>query len=269
MEKSKIESLQKLQKMEQFYLLINAGTHNPFVVCDKENFNDQDWIFEVEDDMKEAAKPYMIEQKQKLIPAKIENKGYLPFFTSLFTLGVNAVVFVEKEQTTEFELTEIVKRPILEKIPEDKRPLENPALQITGTYFMQELRREVPMEEKENIKELEEEMAANLVKSKFMIAVEKPQEGKTEEEQKKEALKVFYLKSKEDKFMLPIFTDTVEFSKLNREGKYRAMMIDFKNIKKIIMPEALGMVINPYGFNLVVQLQHFDNLLSRFGMSAE
>ena len=239
MEKSKIESLQKLQKMEQFYLLINAGTHNPFVVCDKENFNDQVWIFEVEDDMKEAAKPYMIEQKHKLIPAKIENKGYLPFFTSLFTLGVNAVVFVEKEQTTEFELTEIVKRPILEKIPEDKRPLENPALQITGTYFMQELRREVPMEEKENIKELEEEMAANLVKSK------------------------------EDKFMLPIFTDTVEFSKLNREGKYRAMMIDFKNIKKIIMPEALGMVINPYGFNLVVQLQHFDNLLARFGMSAE
>ena len=101
MEKSKIESLQKLQKMEQFYLLINAGTHNPFVVCDKENFNDQVWIFEVEDDMKEAAKPYMIEQKHKLIPAKIENKGYLPFFTSLFTLGVNAVVFVEKEQTTE------------------------------------------------------------------------------------------------------------------------------------------------------------------------
>ena len=35
------------------------------------------------------------------------------------------------------------------------------------------------------------------------------------------------------------------------------------------MPEALGMVINPYGFNLVVQLQHFDNLLTRFGMSAE
>ena len=54
---------------------------------------------------------------------------------------------------------------------------------------MQELRREVPMEEKENIKELEEEMAANLVKSKFMIAVEKPQEGKTEEEQKKRSIK--------------------------------------------------------------------------------
>lgn len=268
MEKSKIESLQKLQKMEQFYLLINAGTHNPFVVCDKENFNDQVWIFEVEDDMKEAAKPYMIEQKHKLIPAKIVNKGYLPFFTSLFTLGVNAVVFVEKEQTTEFELTEIVKRPMLEKIPEDKRPLENPALQITGTYFMQELRRQVPMEEKENIKELEEEMAANLVKSKFLIAVENQDEASLEE-RKKEPLKIFYLKSKEDKFMLPLFTDTVEFSKLNREGKYRAMMIDFKNIKKIIMPEALGMVVNPYGFNLVVQLQHFNDLLARFGITVD
>ena len=103
-----------------------------------------------------------------------------------------------------------------------------------------------------------------------MWGVVTPEEAAAKiEEQKKEALKVFYLKSKEDKFMLPIFTDTVEFSKLNREGKYRAMMIDFKNIKKIIMPEALGMVINPYGFNLVVQLQHFDNLLARFGMSAE
>ena len=45
MEKSKIESLQKLQKMEQFYLLIKAGTHNLFVVWDKENFNDQVCIF--------------------------------------------------------------------------------------------------------------------------------------------------------------------------------------------------------------------------------
>ena len=67
-----------------------------------------------------------------------------------------------------------------------------------------------------------------------MWGVVTPEEAAAKiEEQKKEALKVFYLKSKEDKFMLPIFTDTVEFSKLNREGKYRAMMIDFKNIKKI------------------------------------
>lgn len=267
MEKSKIESIQKLQKMEQFYLMINAGTRNPFVVCDEENFNDQVWIFEDLDDMKKAAETYT-EKKHKLILQKVENRAFLPFFTSLFTLGVNAVVFVEKEKTTEFELTEIVRRPQMEQIPEKQRPLENPALQIAGTYFMQELRREVPMEEKENIKELEEEVSANLVKSKFLIAVEKQDEASLEE-RKKEPLKVFYLKSKEDKFMLPIFTDTVEFSKLNREGKYRAMMLEFKNIKKIIMPEALGMVINPYGFNLVVQLQHFDDLLARFGITAE
>ena len=89
MEKSKIESLQKLQKMEQFYLLINAGTHNPFVVCDKENFNDQVWIFEVEDDMKEAAKPYMIEQKHKLIPAKSKIKDifhFLPVYLRLASM---------------------------------------------------------------------------------------------------------------------------------------------------------------------------------------
>ena len=94
--KAKSKACRNCRKWSSSICLINAGTHNPFVVCDKENFNDQVWIFEVEDDMKEAAKPYMIEQKHKLIPAKIENKGYLPFFTSLFTLGVNAVGICRK-----------------------------------------------------------------------------------------------------------------------------------------------------------------------------
>ena len=46
---------------------------------------------------------------------------------------------------------------------------------------MQELRRGVEMEEKENLKELEEETAANLVKSKYLVAVNKPEEGQSPE----------------------------------------------------------------------------------------
>ena len=46
MDKKKIEVLQKLQKMEAFYVLFSRGTNNPFIICDPDTYNDQVWIFE-------------------------------------------------------------------------------------------------------------------------------------------------------------------------------------------------------------------------------
>ena len=120
---------------------------------------------------------------------KVENKSFLNFYSTLFTLGVNEVVFVEKDKTKPFDLEEIVKKPDFSQLPENQRPLFNPQLQLTGIYFMQEFRRGVDMSEKTSINELEEEMAANLVKSKFLVAVEKQEEGQ-------ENVQVPYIKNK-------------------------------------------------------------------------
>lgn len=56
------------------------------------------------------------------------------------------------------------------------------------------------MSEKTSINELEEEMAANLVKSKFLVAVEKQEEGQ-------ENVQVPYIKNKNGDVFQPIFTD--------------------------------------------------------------
>ena len=260
MDKKKIEVLQKLQKMEAFYVLFSRGTNNPFIICDPDTYNDQVWIFEENKDLEEMAKP-LIENKNALAAIKVENKSFLHFFTTLISIAVNAVMFVEKERKTEFDLEEIIRKPDYSNLPEKERPLLNPQMQISAIYFMQELRRGVKMEEKPTLKELEEEMAANLVKSKFLLAVEAGQEG--------EQMQVPYIKDKEGNVFQPVFTDPGEFSKFNGKKKFRAVMVDFKNMKKVVIPDAVGIVVNPQGFNLIVRKDKFDSLLQRFGISVE
>lgn len=58
-----------------------------------------------------------------------------------------------------------------------KRPLINPTLQLSGIYFMQELRRPVEKEEHKNLRALEEELIANLKKSHFLVAMERDEEN--------------------------------------------------------------------------------------------
>ena len=260
MDKKKIEVLQKLQKMEAFYVLFSRGTNNPFIICDPDTYNDQVWIFEENKDLEEMAKP-LIENKNALAAIKVENKSFLHFFTTLISIGVNAVLFVENERKTELDLEEIIRKPDYSNLPEKERPLLNPQMQISAIYFMQELRRGVKMEEKPTLKELEEEMAANLVKSKFLLAVEAGQEG--------EQMQVPYIKDKEGNVFQPVFTDPGEFSKFNGKKKFRAVMVDFKNMKKVVIPDAVGIVVNPQGFNLIVRKDKFDSLLQRFGISVE
>lgn len=148
MDNVKKELIQKIQTREEVFALFSRATRQPFVICDAESFNDQVWIFENQEDLEKAAQPIAAE-KNAVAGIKVENKSFLNFYTTLYTLGVNSVVYHEKDKTTELELEEIVKKPDFSVLPEEKRPLLNPQLQLSAIYFMQEFRRDVEMEEKE------------------------------------------------------------------------------------------------------------------------
>ena len=89
----------------------------------------------------------------------------------LFSIGVNSVVWNRGDEQIEIDLDKIVREPDISKLPEEKRPLINPTLQLSGIYFMQELRRPVEKEERHNMREKEEELLANLKRSEFLVAM--------------------------------------------------------------------------------------------------
>lgn len=260
MDNARIELIRKIQTQKEVFTVLSRATRLPFVICDPETFNDQVWIFEEKEMLEETVKP-LTEKKNPVAAIRVDKQSFLSFYTVLYTLGVNSIVYYEKEKKTELELEEVVKKPDFSSLPEEKRPLLNPQLQLSGIYFMQELRRGVEMEEKENLRELEEETAANLVKSRYLVAVNKPEEG-----QDPKNVQVPYIKTQNGDIYQPIFSDAEEFRKFNKEKKFTGMLVTFENLEKVIIPVAKGVAVNPQGFNLVLPKEKIGAMRQRFGL---
>ena len=100
----------KIQNMEQLFAAYSAVTGMPFVTCDEESGNDQIWIFATEKDLQAFAKPYT-EKKMLLRGVQLKNNNFLKFFGSLFSIGINELVYVEEETNFCMPLTDLVRQP--------------------------------------------------------------------------------------------------------------------------------------------------------------
>ena len=138
--------IRNLLETKEIYTAFARATNLPYVVCDPESFNDQVYVFKKEEDVKSYVKQ-QAELGNGLMGVRTFKQQYLNFFSSLVSLGVNAIVYCD-EGEMELELDEIVKQPDYSQIPKEQRPLMNPQLQLTAIYFLQELRRPGKIEEK-------------------------------------------------------------------------------------------------------------------------
>lgn len=243
MEQNKLPTLEKLRTSEEVFLIFSKCTNMPYVFCDPETYNDQIYVYYKEEDAREAAKHYMEDEKIPVQILKLPKEQFLSFYSSLYLMGVNAIIVNQGvEGEMEIQLEELVRRPDYSNLPKDKVKVENPQLHLTAMYFMQELRKAEKPVVTPQLKELEEEMTANLRKGTFVVPV---QEDK----------KIPFLKMKNEDIYQPIFTDASEFNKFNRERKFRGAVVPFADLYKILLEQSHGFVINPLGFHLVVTRQ--------------
>lgn len=256
--------IKKIQKRTDMIVAYCGFTGMPLVVCDPETFNDQVWIFETEALLQEFAKKYT-ERKVLLKGIQYKNAQFLQFFSSLFTIGVNELVFVNEGSTTSIELDSLVKRPDYSKLKKEQVPILNPELQLTGLYFMQEASRPVPNEEKENLKELEEELAANMVKGKYLVGIELNEGPESDAEKlKNKQYKLPILKNKNGDVLQPIFTDPVEFQKFARGKNLKAIGVPFADLSKLMVKDAKGFMLNPAGYHIMMPKELLVGLSKRF-----
>ena len=127
MDNARIELIRKIQTQKEVFTVLSRATRLPFVICDPETFNDQVWIFEEKEMLEETVKP-LTEKKNPVAAIRVDNQSFLSFYTVLYTLGVNSIVYYEKEKKTELELEEVVKKPDFSSLPFPKsRSLETSA----------------------------------------------------------------------------------------------------------------------------------------------
>ena len=165
------EAIKELQTRDEIFVAYSQATKLPYVICDQESFNDQVWVFATEEEIKAFGKK-KLEDKILLMGMKYEKKDYPRFYGTLYAIGVNSVVWVDGENQIEVELTRIARQADFSQLEPKKQPLFNSTLQLSGIYFMQELRRPIKKEERTvNLREMEEELIVNLKKSEFLVAM--------------------------------------------------------------------------------------------------
>ncbi|HIZ23122.1 MAG TPA: SseB family protein [Candidatus Blautia faecigallinarum] len=249
---SKEQAVKELQNREFVFVAYSQVTRLPYVTCDEETFNDQAWVFSTEEGIKEYGKK-RLEDKVLLMGMRYEKKDYPRFYGTLYAIGVNTVIWVDGEEQCEVDLENIAKQD-LSKLPPEKRPLLNPALQLSGIYFMQELRRPVKNEERRNMRELEEEFVADLRKSEFLMVMEV-----SKDDPKK--INIPFLKDKKDQILQPVFSDVMELEKFTKGKKMRVAKLPFAKLPEVMLENAAAYVVNPMGFNLVLNKDQVKKII--------
>ncbi len=245
-----------LQKADPLYVMISDATRLPFIECDEETYDDEALLF----DNQEAAQN---------IADSLTGKGYLvrsmevpvnqrlAFFSSLFSMGINALLLnkgTEKSQL--IELAEFISRPELprfsseiaeqlKKDPNIKFHVENPEFHLTAIYYIQKVRNNQAGQWKKEAEELHEEMLAHYREGYYISA-------------KSENGSMPLLRKKDGLVLQPLFTDLQEFAKFQRANKgmkLQNFIVSEKNFLKFLVKEASGIVINPFGISLVLQVK--------------
>lgn len=241
----------RLQQAEVMYVLFSKSTNVPYFCCDPESCNDQVWLFSEENFAKKVAL-MEFQKKHELTVVKLENKQFLGFYISLFTMGVNELQIDRGMNTVCIALESLVRKPDFSAQPKEKRPVQNPELFLTAAYFAQE--NSVPKEERnlEVLRDLEEEMIVNLERGKVVVPVMVP-EGVEKPEAKD--MRVPYLKMQNGDAYQPVCSDFLEFQKFNRENKFRAIVVDGGKMGATLAAEAKGLILNPASVRLMIPKQ--------------
>ncbi|MGN1266662.1 MAG: SseB family protein [Dorea sp.] len=233
--------LTMLKNSKHIFVLMSNCTKMPYVKCDAETMDDEVFVFLDENDARKEAER-LSESGNPVVVTKIENKGFLGFYTSLFAIGVNGLrVKMQHEDPMSIQLSELITRKKAEDQPNNPSKVENPEFHLTALYFMQILKSKQAAEKKEELKDLNEEMVAHFQKGKYLLPVA-------------EDMKMPILKQKDGKAFQPIFTDLYEFMKFDREKKFKIMVVEVSKLPDIMAKEVDGVSVNPMGVNVILNV---------------
>ena len=229
---AKLELVKRLANADaEFFVMMSACTKAPYIVCDPETFDDEVLLFFTEEDARQGCREQM-DAGNPVNAAKLGSKQMLLFFTSLYTMGVNALLIHWNGEKTIAQLSDIVKRRNQEDMPEGTVWVENPALHLTALYFAQTLRSPVKPDTQEKLAELQEELNADFRRGRFIFGLGKEEQGTP------------LVKLKDGNVYQPVFTDILEFHRFNKENKFRPVVVEGEKFAQVLAKEAKGVILN-------------------------
>lgn len=183
----------------------------------------------------------------------------MAFFADLYRSGFEAVVIDNGQTYLRLDLFDIIKKPEPQTEDKDTRLIVNPSLMRTACWFMQEDAKNPANEEMWKLLFLEIFNGEYIVPadtSKLKVDGIKSGEIKVGKDSE---VAFPMLKNSEEKKFYPFFTDFNELRKYDMKSQYSALAANFKDLKKF-SGKADGIVINPFGVNIVLTSDMLDDI---------
>lgn len=263
---TKSDIIKSIPQLEQLYVIYSRFTHLPYIERNIELLDNQIYIFTDESQATARVQSLTAKEQRPSLAIKIGKQNMLKMFAELYAYGVDALIFQTGEDYYRILLNEIVRRPDFSKLPENKRPLLNPAFQLSMIYYIQEFRRGVKETDKQQMEELAKKMTVHMMRAPYLIPFK---EGQSDDGKKN--LQIVYLKGTNGAPLVPVFSDTIEYNRFKGNQDIKASLTDLSKISKMTLPkEIVGFIINPAGVGIPLtnDYLHKDStqqLLQRIG----
>lgn len=254
------EFIQNLSKISTFYAIFCNYTKMPYVECDNDTFKDKMFLFVDEEKAKAFAESYK-EKKQSLAVALVNQQLAKSFFSSLIADGIDTICFMD-EESSDIPMEKIITRSLKEGM---KKPIENPSLQLSIMYFLQNARNTESEEDRNNVRKLEEEMMINIARATYLVPFNKME---NDDKNTNSKFALLQIKNQKDQVFIPLFTDMDEFFKMNpgQENTCQFIPMGFKQIRDMKIDGKLdGFIINPGSVNLPLTPQNISIINQVFG----
>lgn len=243
------ELLEQIQVEEHLWSVLARPTNNFYMGIEHDKpaaylFTDNQFSVEFMKDLKWEG----LEVKS----LEIRPDQRMNFFVDLYRSGFEIIAVDKGQDSVEFSLKMLIKKP-----EGDEQMVMNPSLIRAAAQFYQGLAT------KKVVKPMQDIMCLELQKAEFILPVHKTsvKEGEVSGDvrlvENRPGLSHPLLEGRGGVKYYPVFTDWMEFGKYDQKKQYYATVVRFEALKRLAK-KSDGVVLNPFGFNLVMDKEKLE-----------
>ncbi|MGN1481107.1 enhanced serine sensitivity protein SseB C-terminal domain-containing protein [Porcipelethomonas sp.] len=248
-----IRIIKEIQSIDKIWIAFSTASNNYFL--GNENGKAAAYIFSE----KEYFDKYYVHLQKKgdEIKAVENSKEYrMAFFGDLFRCGFENIVIDNGQTFLNISMSDIVQIPDKDKMPKDSRYVLNPSLMRTINWFMQENAKGTAGQKMWQL------LFSEIFQGEYIIPADtsKLKTSGNEIDVNNSQVSFPLLQNSEGKRYYPFFTDWNELRKYDMKSQFTGMVGGFKDMKAFA-GKADGIVINPYGANIVLTSDMLNDIV--------
>ncbi len=256
--------IEVLQQTDMLWVAYSPVTKNHYI----EYYNDVPTAFLFSEiDFCAAFESFLASKKVKVSPMECDRTARVSMFSDFFRNGVEQVIVDNGQTFVTISLTDIINKPDFSAIPFEQRPVLNPELMKNANIFFQSQNTE------EKSPRIQGDFMRSLYQAKYLLPLVldgQAPKGTVIRPMRigSASLTIPVIEKAGGGCYMPVFTDWVEFSKMDKQKTCVGNIVTFEDIASFCQAGEY-LVINPLGFNMILDQTTVNAVQRRFGTSIQ